>query len=391
MLRPTASVLIAIFVCATGFAQQLETNDAAGALVGLSGPSHPGTEVEPVPGAPVFIPALGGSSARLRLKGAPETPFILIVGELATKSVAVAAGNPATEWFDLDLGGLLHVVADGFGGGGNALFANLGSTGTADFAFPTSGALSGFTFAFQGVTLDPGAPFGLNFTGAVAYVVSDVAPLQSIAADDAVIDFQLGTPICFAGSTHPRLQLSTNGFLRFGEIAVPDLGVAAARLVNGTMGWPASSAPGIAMAWDDLHTAATPLSALTVVEVAPGIVHAEWRHFSYLTDVGLDCGTMSLTLDSSAGFTLLTLDYSATTFASAGSLHRGVVGVTCGAQPMVTITAGDLASGGLANQLGGAPGPGTIYQDFVATGPIDLSGVVLHFSDVACDGAFMTF
>lgn len=368
-------VAVAFTLVLTGglVAQQVETNDAGGSLVGTNCFYSP------------------SSTLGLTVSGAPNAPIILVLGQLATNSVPTDASQ--AEWFDLNLAGFLYVVTDGFGGSGLPFFNHTNPLGSVSFAFGANAGVN-VPFAFQAVVADPGAPFGLNFTKAQPFmpIPVDLSTGTLLVGDDSATNFSLTNPICMYGTSYSQIRVSTNGWISFAGAGntSTDLSESTTEFINGQPGGIGTAAPLVAVLWDDLDVAnIAGQQGVTIEEIAPGHVRVAWINAHKYPDEPL--GTFYCDIDSSAGVTTITMVYDPCLGQESVSV-RGLIGVSAGSGA-ANVNAVDLATGGMVNSFGPVGSAATIYEDFNpgGTNP-DVGGATLTFLDVGgCTGDFFLF
>ncbi|MCA9320824.1 MAG: hypothetical protein KDB53_08825 [Planctomycetes bacterium] len=382
-------VLTMLVIHASVHAQQLELNDAGGAM------RHRNND--PSPGSPFLVGVSEGLTFAVR--GGSNQPFSLIVGNLTANSLQVPILN--NQFFDLDLAGAA-VVGDGIGGAGalpSAWFV-LGPAGSAVFSFPTHPGLDGQRAAFQAVVADPTlAPLNLNLTAAPEFQFTNGVVGSG---DENLISFVFPSgSYSLYGQAHTGIEISSNGWITFGtNIAQwPD---PFPTVLGFTMGSPGdvpfiglpilNPRPAIAALWDDLDLSAGTFSA---IETLPGITTITWTNGSFVTN-GQPFGTISCIVDVSTGSPFVLLDYTA--FAPAMPMQSGLVGLSDGASVAAVVHELDLVTGGLVNSMSPMNPANTYLQEFsgagtVATEALDLSGRILSFFDSSPSGtgAFFLF
>ncbi|MCA9322529.1 MAG: hypothetical protein KDB53_17435 [Planctomycetes bacterium] len=361
-------------------AQQLDVNSPGGSL------QSNGTD--PVPGTP-FAPNLN-SSIQLTIAGGASRPIALVVGQLALVSTPIPF---TTQFFDLNQVGAALVV-NGFGGGGVLPFplGFLNTSGTASYSFALNAATAGQHFAFQGIVGDPTAPpINLSLTAAAEFVPTAKI---TVVGDDVLTNFFVPSgPVLFKGQNYSAIQVSTNGWIKFGLNATNnDLSELYADMVSGLIG-AGTAAPAIAVLWDDLDVGNTPLQNQIIDEAIPGIITVTWNNADYFPSTPL--GTFSCTIDSVAfgpGLPLITLDYTAANMAGRA---EGIVGITAGGGSAVTVEH-NLVVGGVVNPYVFSNPTETLFQSFatgvgVAPEPVDLSAKILSFADLTGTNGWSLF
>ncbi|MCA9320816.1 MAG: hypothetical protein KDB53_08785 [Planctomycetes bacterium] len=367
-------LLILVFVMgAAGLpAQQLETNDAGGAL--RSG------GMDPVPGQPFLRNATG--SLDLELSGGSSMPCALVLGALASTSTPV--NLLPNEFFDLDLMTSLLLIVDGIGGGGAlpTSFGVLNPLGTAAFNFPLNASHIGQSFSFQGVVVDPlAAPLFFNLTAASSYQVSNA---QSFTGDDTLMPFVFANgPYSFYGQNFTEMRVSTNGWVQFGGTAqLSDPTETVTEFRNGTLGASAGG-PLVAVLWEDLDLGNHPGQFVLMDEPLPGLVKVTWTAADYFPAIPI--GTICATFDFRNGVHSVQLDYQQ--YLAVTPPAEGLVGVSAGGLPGTVATAMNLAQGGIVQTRNPSlSARDTIYQNFDGSGapavslePFDLGGLVINF------------
>jgi hypothetical protein len=250
----------------------------------------------------------------------------------------------------------------------------------------------------QAVVLNPTHPDGFNLSQASMMHGTTSQVLATITGDDVYQNVQLLSSVTFYGQSFSSIDVSTNGWIKFGANATSsDLAENADNFVNGTMG-SGTAAPGIAVIWEDIDMGNRP-SSMVQVSQGPGILQIDYIDGDIYPSTPF--GNVSCIIDTSgtSGIPVrVTLDY--TGYTNAGPPSEGLVGVTDGTTAMSVPTALNFVQGGVVAPYTALNPAETIFQSFDGIGslvtpipaePFDLGGLILTFDDITGFGTFTVY
>ncbi len=381
MKRFTLFLTALYLVLGAATAQQLEPNSPGGSLRSNG--------ADPTPTVPFLVDP--NSSMDFEVGGNAGSPYGLVAGQLATQSITSPLLNG--QFFDLDVA-TATLIGDGISGGSTGLPTNLfalNGTGGANWSIPANAGLLGQQLAFQAVVSDPGQPpLNLNITAAVEF---DFQSVSILIGDDTLTGITLLQPYAFYGQTYTQCWISTNGWIKFGGAPThSDLAESTPNFLSGNIGNSgAGTGPIVAALWEDLDMGnGNPGQQVIIAESTPGFLTVTWQNGDYWPSTPF--GTISATIDVTAGVPQITLNFMG--YTAAAPPTEGLVGISDGGTAMAVGNEVDIVQMGAVVPTGGINPAETIFQNF-GTGPfsesVDLAGTVVNFIDAGGAGQFTMF
>ena len=385
-MRKSMTALAAALMAVTLGAQQIELNDAGGSLTRVTS--------NPIPGTPFTV--YQGTAFDFRVSGAPNSGYILVLGNLATSSTQLPILN--NQWLDLD-----QATAQVLGDGITYSSPNPGewfitdAFGRSNWSIPVNLAMAGGDYDLQAIVSDATLPpFNLNLTAAGRWTISGAALLGTLVGDDSGLTVTSAHSYPLYGAGRTQFGVSTNGNIRLGAIFSTDLSETAAEMIAGNPNAITPAAPMIAVDWEDLDMGN---NATQAVQIYEDIVNNElifrWVNGEFYV-TSANWGNIECRIQDLGGFCQVELDY--TSYLPAPAPSEGLVGISDGNIGGATgiDTQADIVVAGAVVPFTSTADYQTYFQNFDGTGttpigPIDVAGTLFTFLDLTGFGQWLIY